>query len=57
MLGLGQVDNALTEHKQQAKLIVRRLSPNSEPLCSIESGAYTLQCVPARHLDAHSGLL
>lgn len=38
-----QIDNALTEHKQQAKLIVRRLSPNSEPLCSIESGAYTLQ--------------
>ncbi|KAL7408805.1 Longin-like domain-containing protein [Mrakia frigida] len=37
-----QTENALTEHKQQAKLIVRRLSPNSEPLCSIESGAYTL---------------
>ncbi|CDZ98485.1 protein transport protein sec22 [Phaffia rhodozyma] len=37
-----QTENALTEHKQQAKLIVRRLSPNSEPVCSIESGAYTL---------------
>lgn len=39
------MEDALTEHKQQAKLIVRRLSPNSEPMCSIESGAYTLQSV------------
>lgn len=43
----------MTEHKQQAKLIVRRLSPNSEPLCSIESGAYTLQWV----LSSFSGRL
>lgn len=35
----------LQEHKQQAKLIFRRINPNTEPRCSIESGAYTLQCV------------
>ncbi|KAI0663132.1 protein transporter SEC22 [Cubamyces menziesii] len=37
-----QTEQALSEHKQQAKLIFRRISPNSEPRCSIESGAYTL---------------
>lgn len=35
----------MSEHKQQAKLIFRRIGPNSEPRCSIESGKYTLQCV------------
>ncbi|GBE79389.1 Longin-like domain-containing protein [Sparassis latifolia] len=35
-------EQALQEHKQQAKLIFRRITPNSEPLCSIESGQYTL---------------
>ncbi|KAI5122151.1 hypothetical protein M0805_007051 [Coniferiporia weirii] len=35
-------EQALQEHKQQAKLIFRRITPNSEPLCSIESGPYTL---------------
>ncbi|KAE9405986.1 protein transport protein Sec22, partial [Gymnopus androsaceus JB14] len=37
-----QTEQALGEHKQQAKLIFRRISPNSEPRCSIESGQYTL---------------
>ncbi|KAM0747461.1 snare-like protein [Meredithblackwellia eburnea MCA 4105] len=32
----------LPEYKQQAKLIFRRLTPQSEPRCSIESGACTL---------------
>lgn len=35
----------LPEYKQQAKLIFRRVTPQSEPRCSIESGACTLQCV------------
>lgn len=38
-----QTEKALTEYKQQSKLIFRRLTPNSEPACSIESGDYTLQ--------------
>jgi len=37
-----QTEQALQEHKQQSKLIFRRITPNSEPRCSIESGAYTL---------------
>ncbi|KZO94814.1 protein transport protein Sec22 [Calocera viscosa TUFC12733] len=37
-----QTEHALQEHKQQAKLIFRRITPNSEPQCSIESGPYTL---------------
>ncbi|KAG8845991.1 SNAP receptor [Tulasnella sp. 330] len=37
-----QTETALQEHKQQAKLIFRRITPNSEPRCSIESGTYTL---------------
>ncbi|ORY74543.1 putative SEC22-synaptobrevin [Leucosporidium creatinivorum] len=32
----------LPEYKQQAKLIFRRVTPQSEPRCSIESGACTL---------------
>lgn len=40
-----QTEQELQEHKQQAKLVFRRITPNSEPLCSIESGSYTLQCV------------
>jgi vesicle transport protein SEC22 len=35
----------LQEHKQQSKLIFRRITSNSEPRCSIESGPYTLQFV------------
>jgi vesicle transport protein SEC22 len=38
-----QTEQALQEHKQQAKLIFRRITPNAEPRCSIESGPYTLQ--------------
>ncbi|TFK74397.1 protein transport protein Sec22 [Pluteus cervinus] len=37
-----QTDTDLQEHKQQCKLIFRRITPNSEPRCSIESGQYTL---------------
>ncbi|KAJ6627541.1 protein transport protein Sec22 [Mycena sp. CBHHK59/15] len=37
-----QTEQALQEHKQQSKLIFRRITPNSEPRCSIESGLYTL---------------
>ncbi|KAF8665626.1 hypothetical protein AX16_000081 [Volvariella volvacea WC 439] len=40
-----QTDQELQEHKQQAKLIFRRITPNSEPRCSIESGSYTLHYV------------
>lgn len=48
-----QTEQALQEHKQQAKLIFRRISPNSEPLCSIESGPFTLQYVPFYLLPNH----
>jgi hypothetical protein len=44
-LNMLQTEQALQEHKQQSKLIFRRITPNSEPRCSIESGEYTLQCV------------
>jgi len=37
-----QTEQSLAEHKQQSKLIFRRITSNSEPRCSIESGAYTL---------------
>ncbi|KAF9520722.1 hypothetical protein BS47DRAFT_1323349 [Hydnum rufescens UP504] len=37
-----QTEQTLHEHKQQSKLIFRRITPNAEPRCSIESGAYTL---------------
>ncbi|KZT12905.1 snare-like protein [Laetiporus sulphureus 93-53] len=37
-----QTEQSLQEHKQQAKLVFRRITPNSEPRCSIESGQYTL---------------
>ncbi|TFL00112.1 protein transporter SEC22 [Pterulicium gracile] len=37
-----QTEQALQEHKQQSKLIFRRIGTNSEPRCSIESGQYTL---------------
>ncbi|KFY32437.1 hypothetical protein V493_00170 [Pseudogymnoascus sp. VKM F-4281 (FW-2241)] len=35
-------ENALTEIKSHVKMVLRRLSRNSEPQASIESGAYTL---------------
>ncbi|TNY22982.1 Longin-like domain-containing protein [Rhodotorula diobovata] len=37
-----QDQGKLPEYKQQAKLIFRRLTPDSEPRCSIESGQCTL---------------
>ncbi|PWN47389.1 snare-like protein [Violaceomyces palustris] len=37
-----QTENDLSEYKQQAKLIFRRITPNSEPRCSIESGNFVL---------------
>ncbi|KAH9062134.1 Longin-like domain-containing protein [Lactarius vividus] len=36
-----QTEQALQEHKQQAKVLFRRLNSNSEPRLSIESGPYT----------------
>ena len=44
-----QTEQALQEHKQQAKLLFRRLTSNSEPRLSIESGPYTHQYVLQRH--------
>ena len=38
-----QTEKDLSEYKQQAKLIFRRLGPSAEQGCSIESGNYTLQ--------------
>ncbi|KDE09056.1 vesicle transporter SEC22 [Microbotryum lychnidis-dioicae p1A1 Lamole] len=35
-------DPKLPEYKQQAKMIFRRVTPQAEPRCSIESGACTL---------------
>ncbi|THH07691.1 hypothetical protein EW145_g3220 [Phellinidium pouzarii] len=43
-------EQALQEHKQQAKLIFRRITPNSEPLCSIESGPFTLHYMIADNI-------
>ncbi|KAH9814139.1 Longin-like domain-containing protein [Melampsora americana] len=40
-----QTETDLSEYKQQAKLIFRRLNETSEPRCSIESGKYTLHYV------------
>lgn len=40
-----QSDAELTEPKQNAKMVIRRLNRNSEPQASIEAGQYTLQCV------------
>lgn len=40
-----QTEQALQEHKQQAKLIFRRINPNVEPRCSIESGQFTLHYI------------
>ncbi|KDN38042.1 putative SEC22-synaptobrevin [Tilletiaria anomala UBC 951] len=37
-----QTEKDLSEYKQQAKLIFRRLGPSAEQRCSIESGNYTL---------------
>lgn len=37
-----QNSSKLSEYAAQAKLVVRRLGPGSEPRCSIESGAMTL---------------
>ena len=38
-----QTEQKLSEQKQQAKLIFRRITPQSESMLSIEGGAYTLQ--------------
>ncbi|CAE6439791.1 unnamed protein product [Rhizoctonia solani] len=37
-----ETEQVLQEYKQQAKLVCRRITPQSEPKCSIESGPYTL---------------
>lgn len=40
-----KADAELSEPKQNAKMVIRRLDRNSEPQASIEAGQYTLQCV------------
>ncbi|KAI8088207.1 Longin-like domain-containing protein [Thamnidium elegans] len=40
-----QVETELAEYKGQAKTIFKRLSPNSEPRCSIESGKYVFHYI------------
>jgi len=45
-----QTEQSLQEHKQQAKLVFRRITPNSESLCSIESGTYTLHYMIAENV-------
>ncbi|KIM45862.1 hypothetical protein M413DRAFT_440917 [Hebeloma cylindrosporum] len=45
-----QTEQALQEHKQQSKLIFRRITPNAEPRCSIESGPYTLHYLIAENV-------
>jgi len=40
-----QTETNLSEVKQQAKLIFRRLNPQAQHVCSIESGKFTLQLV------------
>ncbi|TIB01206.1 hypothetical protein E3P94_01492 [Wallemia ichthyophaga] len=37
-----QTETSLKEQKQQSKLILRRISSQSESKCSIESGSYTI---------------
>ncbi|KJA24579.1 hypothetical protein HYPSUDRAFT_38638 [Hypholoma sublateritium FD-334 SS-4] len=45
-----QTEQTLQEHKQQSKLIFRRITPNAEPRCSIESGPYTLHYLIAENV-------
>lgn len=45
LTGHSQADAELSEPKQNAKMVIRRLDRNSEPQASIEAGQYTLQCV------------
>jgi len=45
-----ETEQTLQEHKQQSKLIFRRITPNSEPRCSIESGPYTLHYLIASNV-------
>lgn len=40
-----ETETDLSEYKQQAKLIFRRLNETSEPRCSIESGKFTLHYI------------
>ena len=44
-LDASQSDAELTEPKQNAKMVIRRLNRNSEPQASIEAGQYSLQYV------------
>lgn len=45
LIGHLQADAELSEPKQNAKMVIRRLDRNSEPQASIEAGQYTLQYV------------
>jgi hypothetical protein len=40
-----QTENALQEVKGQVKMVLRRITRNSEPQASIESGPFTIQLV------------
>lgn len=44
-------EGALAEVKSQIKQILRKLSRNSEPQASIESGSYNLQSAPPPQLS------
>ncbi|KAI8865662.1 putative SEC22-synaptobrevin [Ramicandelaber brevisporus] len=37
-----EAEASLSDYKRQAKLIFKKLTPNSEPVCSVESGPFTL---------------
>lgn len=45
-----QAGTDLSEYKQQAKMIFRKLTPTSETRCSIDSGPVALQYVSHRCL-------
>lgn len=38
-------DPELVQHKQQAKIVFRKISPSSETRCSIDGGSMTFQYV------------
>ena len=41
----------LAQAKQNAKVILRRITPHAELRCSIESGQFAIQCVCAMRLS------
>jgi hypothetical protein len=49
-----QTESALAEIKSQVKMVLRRLTRNSESQASIESGPYTLQYGPIASLAPYN---